>query len=756
IDKLWDDSETFQARMDLITSSALSGALLVMLVLLLFLRPIVAFWVTTGIFTAFAGSILLFPSLGVSWNILSTFAVLLVIGVIVDDAIVVGENIHREVESGRREGVDAAIIGTQLVMKPIIFGVLTTIIAFLPWAFVSGPTRMFTQQITFVVVVSLSISILECLLILPAHLAHMKKQRFDGPSGKLMGFQRRIADSLIWFANNIYKPVLEFAIRFRYATVAFFFSLFAIAIALQSAGIVPFKFMPEIEADLIQVSIQMPDGTPFERVLEVRDQLQAGVVGATEATDKQHPEIEGGLIRDASIVASNTRIQAWISLVPPEDRPDDVRSKDLAEALRKATGDIQDAEEINFDFTFNDEDSGVTFALSHPDLDRLRAAADYVKAHLATYTEAYDITDNLSSAAEEIQITLKPGAETLGITLADVSNQLRQAYFGELAQRLPRDGEDVEVRVRLPEADRRDLDSLSSIRIRTLDGREIPVTQVADFEFAPGINRIVRRNRVRSVSVSAEILGDGGRARIMDAMEADFWTQFTQEFPDVVRGEAGGFEQEQEFFADIQRLVLIAIGAMYILLAIGFGSYSQPVLLMMALPFAYCGAIFGLALTGTPMALFGFFGIAAAAGVVINDNLVLLDYVNKRRDEGAGAVQALVDAGVSRFRPILLTSLTTFVGLAPLLYQKSVQAQFLMPMVVSLAYAVMFALFVSLLMVPALYAIGVEVGRVFRWTWGGKPYRQIGESYSGHASIDEDELIGTSAGEPLARPSPAE
>ncbi|MBK8197325.1 MAG: efflux RND transporter permease subunit [Acidobacteria bacterium] len=756
IDKLWDDSEAFEARMDLITSSALSGALLVMLVLLLFLRPMVAFWVTSGIFTAFAGSIMLFPTLGVSWNILSTFAVLLVIGVIVDDAIVVGENIHREVESGRREGLDASIIGTQLVMKPIIFGVLTTIIAFLPWAFVTGPTRMFTQQITFVVVVSLAVSILECLLILPAHLAHMKKQKFDGPTGALMAFQRRIADSLIWFADHIYRPVLEMAIKFRYATVAFFFSLFAISMTIQSTGIVPFQFMPEIEADLIQVNIQMPDGTPFERVVQVRDQLQAGVQAATEVTDKQHPEIDGGLIRDSSIVAGGTQVQAWISLAPPEERPENVRSKDLAEELRKATGDIQDAEEINFDFTFNQPDSGVTFALSHPDLDRLRTAADYVKAHLSTFAEVYDISDNLSSAAEEIRIKMKPGAETLGITLADVSNQLRQAYFGELAQRLPRDGQDVEVRVRLPEEMRNDLDSLASIRIRTLDGREIPVTQVADFEFAPGINRIVRRNRVRSVSVSAEVLGEGGRARIMGAMESDFWPQFKQEFPDVVRGEAGGFEQEQEFFAEIQRLLLIAIGAMYILLAIGFRSYAQPILLMMALPFAYCGALFGLALTGTPMAMFAFFGIAAASGVVINDNLVLLDYVNKRRDEGAGAVQALVDAGVSRFRPILLTSLTTFVGLAPLLYERSVQAQFLKPMVVSLAYAVTFALFVSLLMVPAMYAIGVEIGRIFRWTWGGKPYRQIGESYSGHATIDDDELIGTSAVDGIGRPSPAE
>jgi len=310
--------------------------------------------------------------------------------------------------------------------------------------------------------------------------------------------------------------------------------------------------------------------------------------------------------------------------------------------------------------------------------------------------------------------------------------------------------------VRFPDAARRDLDSLSRLRIRTPDGREIPITQVAEFEFAPGINRIVRRNRVRSVTVSAEVMGDGGRGRIMTSMEQNFWPNFTREFPDVVRDRAGGFEEEQRFFSEVNRLLLIALGAMYILLAVAFRSYAQPVLLLMALPFAYCGAIFGLWLTGTPMAMFAFFGIAAAAGVVINDNLVLIDYVNRRREEGAGAVQSLVDAGVSRFRPILLTSVTTFVGILPLMAERSVQAQFLKPMIVSLGYAVAFALFISLLMVPALYAVGVEIGRIFRWTWGGKPYRQIGDSYSGHATVDEEELIGTSQGGGRGLPAPAE
>ncbi|MCA8900687.1 MAG: efflux RND transporter permease subunit, partial [Hyphomonas sp.] len=658
MDVLWDNSIEFNDRMNLIMTSALQGAVLVMIVLILFLRPMVALWVTVGIMTAFAGGVMLLPYMNVSWNVLSTFAVLLVIGVIVDDAIVVGENIHKEVESGRRNGIDAAIFGTQMVLKPVIFGVLTTIIAFLPWAFLTGPTRQFTQQITFVVVAALIFSIVECMLILPAHLSHMKKQRFDGATGKLMVLQRRIADSLLWFAQNIYKPVLEFALKHRYATAAFFFSLLFLANGLSSNKIVPFKFMPEIEADLIQVQIDMPDGTPFDRLIQVRDQLQAGIDRSIQQTKDEHPEIEDGLIRDASVIAYGTNVRSWIGLAPPEARPDTIRSKDLAEILRENVGEIQDAEEISFDFTFNQEDSGIRFALSHQDLDHLREAADYLKAQLATYSNVYDIGDNLSSAAEEIRIKLKPGAESLGVTLSDVSRQLRQAYYGEEVQRLPRDGEDVRVMVRLPEEARESLDSINSLRVRTADGREIPVTEVAEFTYAPGINRIQRRDRVRSVYVFAEVKGEGGRGTIMGDLETSFWPEFQRRFPDIKRGEAGGFEEENLFLSEIGRLSLIAIGAMYILLAVAFRSYAQPVLLMMALPFAYCGAMFGLWAWNTPMALFSFFGIAAAAGVVINDNLVLIDYVNRRREEGAGAVQALVDAGVSRFRPILLTSIT--------------------------------------------------------------------------------------------------
>ena len=736
LDVFIDLSKDFQDRMNTITSSAMLGAVLVMIILILFLRPIVAFWVTMGIVTAFAGGTLLLPFFGVSFNLLSLFAVLLVIGVIVDDAIVVGENIHKEVETGRNVGLEAARVGTHAVMKPVIFGVLTTILVFLPWAFLSGPERSFTSQISFVVVAALLFSLIESLLILPAHLSHMKPQNYDGVSGALTRIQRKIADSLIWVANVIYKPVLELALRARYATVLIFVLLFVLATRLQGDGFVPFRFMPEIENDLIQVTIELPAGTPYQRVEQVRDQLSDGLERAAEKLVDQYPEIEGGFLQGISMAAFDERVQAWLTLAPPEARPKTASTKDATLLMREEVGAIPDAEDITFNFTINDDDTRVSFAIGHENLDTLRAAADAVRQQLTTYGSLYDIGDNLSAAADELRIEMTPGAEALDVSLQDVSNQIRQAYFGLEAQRLARDGEDARVMVRLARDDRNNIDSLQNLRIRTSTGTEIPLSEVAELTFAPGINAILRRDRVRSATIFAEVAGDQ-RNQIVADMNANFWPGFEREFPGIIRENAGGFEDQQAFFLEMTILMLMAFGGMYILLAVAFKSYFQPLLLMTAIPFAYAGAVFGHMAFGVPIALFSFFGIAAAGGVVINDNLVLVDYVNRRRAEGAGAVQALIDAGVSRFRPILLTSVTTFVGVLPLIAERSISAQFLRPMVVALGSAVIFALFVSLLLVPALYAVGTEIGRIFK-VFKGTPYRPIGDRYEGEVYDDNE------------------
>ena len=737
---LWDDSVPFEGRMRTIGYAAGLGSLLVLIVLILFLRPAVAFWVTIGIMTAFAGGIMLLPFFGVSFNVLSLFAVLLVIGVVVDDAIIVGENIHREVELGKHEGFDGAIIGTQMVLKPVMFGVLTTIIAFLPWAFVSGATRSFTQEISFVVVAALAFSLLEALFILPAHLRHLKKQEFKGTLGKFGRMQRKVADSLLWVAKNYYKPTLEAAIRFRYATILFFCSLLISGITLVTANYVPFRFMPEIEADLIQVDIQLPEGTPFSRTTQVREQLQNGIDTLQANSSDYFPSIDGSVIVNSSVVASTARVQAWIGITPPEERPKSISSRDITLELRELVGPVPDAEDISFEFTFNENSNGLAIALNSNSLDSLRNAADDLKKHLSTYGTTFDIRDNLNSAAAEVKISLKPGAKSLGITLSQVTQQVRAAFYGIEVQRLPRDGEDVRVMVRLSKNERRSLDTLRQIRIRTNDGREIPINSVAEFEYGPGVSRIIRRDRERSVTVRAE-LNDDTRNQIMKDLGENYWPNFSDRFPDVSQEKAGGARDESEFMQEIQILLLIAIGVMYILLAIAFGSYFQPLLIMTAIPFAYTGAVYGHLIAGIPIAMFSYFGIAAAAGVVINDNLVLIDFVNRRRAQGIGAVQSLVDAGLARFRPVLLTSVTTVVGILPLIAERSVQAQFLKPMVIALGSAVAFALFISLLMVPALYAVGVECGRYVRWMLHlDKKFKHIGETYQGDDLSGNDEV----------------
>ncbi|MGF1464013.1 MAG: efflux RND transporter permease subunit [Maricaulaceae bacterium] len=724
----WDDSVFYAQRMETISKSALLGLAMVLVVLILFLRPTVALWVTIGIATAFAGGLAVLPYIGVSLNMLSLFAFLLVIGIVVDDAIIVGENIHNEVESGRRKGLDASIIGTQLVAKPVVFAVVTTMMAFAPWMLLSGPEVQFTKQIALVIVAALAFSLIESLLILPAHLAHMKPQNLKarGANGAFLRFQRKFADSLVRFARTVYKPIVEACVRLRYVTVAFFVTLFVLAIGVMQNGYVAFNFMPEVENEFVQVNITFPQGTPFERVSQVQRQLERAQVELREEYRERFPGA-GEMVETTNAIASEGQIEAWMGLAPPERRPGRLPTKEVADRLRELLGPIPDAEDIRLTSTLNNQEPGIQFAISASDFGVLREAADALKAQLAEYSDVYDIVDNLTSSADEARIALKPGAESLGLTLADVSRQVRQAFFGEEVQRLPREGEDVRVMVRYPVEARRSLDTLQSFRVRTPDGREIPLAAVADVTFEPGVNRINRRERLRAVQVSAEVFGDG-RGQIMEDLEANFFPEFDRQFPEVTRGAIGEAEGQQEFLQEVTTLQIIMFGMMYALLAIAFRSYWQPILVMTAIPFALVGAVIGHLIFGVPLALFSFFGIGAAAGVVVNDNLVLIDFVNRLRREGLGAFQALVEAGVARFRPILLTSVTTFIGILPMIFEPSTQAQFLKPMVISLGFAVIFALFLTLLFVPALYAVGADVSRFFRGLWTGDKQPPVGSS----------------------------
>jgi len=712
---LWtDQAEDFKGRMKTIGSSALLGLLLVLAFLVMTLRPVVAFWVAVGIATAYAGAFVLLPSVGVSLNMLSTFAFLLVLGIVVDDAIVVGEGIHSEAHR-IGGGPDASVAGAQLVARPVIFGVATTILAFLPWIFLSGSTSEFTRHITWVVILALAFSLIESLWILPAHLSNMKP-RHEKKLHRFGRFQKRISDSIIHFAHNHYRGIGQWAIKRRYLTTSFFIALLIVGFGLFNVGYIKKSFMPEIESDEIHINVVMPEGAPYSRALEVLAQMQAAEEALVEEFDEKY-QGEFQLIENWYTRSRRDSVLAIVKLAPPEVRGD-ISSKDAALRLRELMGDVPDAKEVSVQHTLNNDGPGFELSIRHPDLDILREAVRDLEGQLRTYDALYDVRNNLEGASEEIRLTLKPGAVKMGLTLADVTRQVRQAYYGEEVQRLPREGQDVKVMVHYPLESRRSIESLKNFRVRTADGRQVPLLSVAELEYAPGIKRIQRWNGNRAARISAD-LKENVRDDIMTDLNENFFPAWEERFPGVIRGAVGQAEGQQRFVKEVLGLYTMAIFAMYAMLAIAFRSYWQPLLILVAMPYAFVGAIYGHLTMNMTMAIFSYFGIAAAAGVVVNDNLVLIDYTNRLRAKGMKAKEAVVEAGVARFRPILLTTVTTIVGLSPMMLERSIQAKFLQPVVVSLAFGVFIAFFVTLLMVPALYAIGSDADalrtRVKRW-----------------------------------------
>lgn len=718
---IYSMSEMYFNRMDLVSSNALLGLVLVLVILVLFLRPVVAVWVAAGIGISFVGTFIFLPYVGVSLNMLSLFALLLVIGIVVDDALIVGESIHRQTERGI-EGVDAAIIGTQIVAKPVLFAVLTTMLAFSPFLFLSGGVSEFTKHIAWTVIFALTFSLIESFMILPAHLAHMKKPSTGGFSK----FQARFADSLLWVADRIYRPIIKLALAARWYTVTVFFGIFALSLALLMQGWIQFNFMPDVEQRFIQVDVDMQVGTPFSRTLQVYDQIdRATQVLSKELTEQNNDE---KIIESVQTWAFSGGLFSFITVAGSDKRDQTVAQ--MVDRYRELIGPIPDAQDIEVTYSFNDSGSNLVVSLEASNLDTLTEAVAELRDYMQGAGELYDVRDSFQAAQDELQFTLKPGADRFGLTIGEITRQVRQAYYGEEAQRLPRDGQDVRVMVRYPLEVRESLESLSRMRIRTADGREIALDAVADISFAPAVRRIDRTDRKRSVRVFARIREGVDAGPLNREFYGEVVPQIVAKYDGVDVKRRGAGQEEQEFMSELAVLFGLSLFGMYMLLAIAFGSYFQPILVMMAIVFALMGAIYGHLMLGVNFAMFSIFGIAAAAGVAVNDNLVLVDYVNRLRSEGAGALAALIEAGVVRFRPILLTSVTTFVGLVPILMEDSFDAQFLRPMIVSLSFGVLFALVVTLVFIPALYAVGVDIARFYRGIWTGERQPALGEGAS--------------------------
>ncbi len=704
---VWEDQEAaYSGRINTISSSFFSGLILVLITLMLFLRPIIALWVAGGIAVAFAGGIAFLPLFDVSFNMISSFAFLLVIGVIVDDAIIVGEAIHSKIEDGET-GVTAAINGTKMVIMPVVFAVLTTMIFFAPWMLVGGGTAEFTRAISLVVILALTFSLVESLLILPAHLSHLKPV---SPKNRLIRMQNKIADSVVWFARNVYRPAITAAIKRRYLTAMCFIAAMILSIGLLTNGIVRTSFMPEIESDQIEITVNLPQGTPYARTLEVLEQIQIAEQALVDEVNES-TEGEGALIENWYTRSRDNQVLALVKLVPPETRS--LTAKETAERLRALIGEVPDAETISVAYQNNNSGPPIEYVLNSENLEDLNAAADDLMNQLRSFDGVFNVVNDQQSSTQEIRFELKPGAEALGITTADVARQVRQGFYGEEVQRLPRDGQDVRVFVRYPLKDRESLDHLRSMRIRTSDGQELPLYTVANIEYASGITRILRRERQRAVIVSAEVTSER-IDEIRTALDDDYFDEFDARHPTVTRGNIGRAQGQAEFMEEILILGLIAIGVAYFLIAVAFKSYFEPILILFAaIPFCFTGAMVGHLIMGLSLSLFSYLGIMAAAGVAVNDNLVLIDYINKLRDKGMDGAEALIEAGTKRFRPILLTSITTFVGLMPLMMEQSIQAKYLVPVGVGLSFGVLFALFVTLFFVPALYTIGADIRRFF-------------------------------------------
>ena len=706
----WDDkSEGIKKRIYTLTSNALQGGILVILLLSLFLRPAVAFWVFIGIPVSFLGAFFVMPLLGVTLNMISLFAFIVVLGIVVDDAIVTGENVYTHLQKAE-SGLDAAINGTVEVATPVTFGVLTTVVAFLPLAFIDGHRGAFFAQIPLIVVPVLLFSLIESKFVLPAHLKHIRVGRV-GRGNRLQQFQRRFADGFERAILRFYRPLLDRCLQARGATVAIFCGLLLIIVAAVVLGHTRFVFFPRIASESVRVNLSMPNGTPFEitdkhmeRILDAALKLQAKYID-----ERSGESVISTIFAVTGARGGGTHTGfARFQLASPEKRSLDISSLELAREWRKEIGSIPGAEEVSFRAEIGRGGSPIDVQIRSNDMRELERMAAQTKAQLATYTGVFDINDSFADGKPELQIELKPEAHLLGVSRSDVIRQVRQAFFGIEAQRIQRGRDDVRVMVRFPRSERNSLAYLNDMLIRTGPGQRVPLAQIATLTPSMSPTAINRINGYRTINVIADIEKETVNMTALTEDLQGFLDAMISEHPGTsyrLRGEQE--EQSKSFYS-----LLIGLGTVlftiYCLLAIPFGSYGQPLIVMAVIPFGLIGAALGHWIMGMNLTIMSLMGLLALTGVLVNDSLVLVDYINKVRKRGVSVMEAVLTAGPARFRPVMLTSLTTFFGLMPLLFEKETQAQFLIPMAISLGFGIIFATFITLLLVPVIYSMCVR------------------------------------------------
>ncbi|MEP7704659.1 efflux RND transporter permease subunit [Paraglaciecola sp. 25GB23A] len=708
-----DRSEPIKARLQTLTTSAWQGALLVIALLALFLRPSVAFWVCLGIPMSFMGAFLFMPFFSVSINLMSLFAFILVLGIVVDDAIVTGENVYSHLQRGE-DPLNAAIKGTQEVAVPVTFGILTTAAAFLPLAFQTGPASWYSA-IPYVVIPVLLFSLIESKFVLPAHLKHVKA-RVSDDSSRLSKIQQKIALSLEVFVERIYQPLLAQAMRWRYAFWVGMFACLALVIGSIASGQTKFVFFPRVQSEVATATLVMPAGTAFEST----DRIVSAMTEHAKALREKYtdPETNESVIRNIYSISggrNSTTGRVTIDTVPPEKRTLQVTTSEIVNEWRQRVGQVAGAEQLNYRAEIGGWGGApINIELKGHDTESLANLGEGLKEQLANYAAVSDIEDSLSDGKEELQLELKPEARLLGLDLNQVARQVRQAVFGFEVQRVQRGREEVRVMVRYPLEARQSIETLEQMMIRVGPNQEVPLWQVADVYPGLSPDTILRVDRQRTLSVSADFDKQAGDLSLVQEEIRQWLQQKIVGYPGI-NFEMAGEARDQKESSD----ALLAGGVglailIYILLAIPFKSYSQPIIVMSVIPFGLVGAVIGHWIMGMDLTLLSFMGMLALSGVVVNDSLVLVDYTNQKCRAGMALKQAVFESGGRRFRPVLLTSLTTFAGLVPLLFEKSTQAQFLIPMAISLGFGILFATLITLFIVPVNYLILEDIKRYFR------------------------------------------
>lgn len=713
---VWNDkSLIIKKRIDTLTSNAIQGGFLVILLLSLFLRPSVAFWVFLGIPVSFCGAWLAMPLMGVSLNMLSLFAFIVVLGIVVDDAIVTGENVYSHLRHSE-SGLTAAINGTKEVAVPVTFGVLTTVVAFAPLLFIEGRRGALFAQIPLIVIPVLLFSLIESKLVLPAHLKHVKVSK-DEKLNKVMQWQRNFANGFEGAILKYYQPLLARCLSNKRATIVFFAGLLAIIYTSFIQGHTQYNFFPRIPSETVRVYINMPTGTRFEVTDGHMDKVMAS---AQALQDKYIDEesgqsiIEGILARTGGFGGQSHVGYARFEVVSPEKRSIKISSPELAKEWRKMIGDIPGAESITFRAEIGRSGDPIDVELRSDSLETLEQVSEEIKSYLGTFSGVFDINDSFSTGKEELLIDLKPEAHLLGLTRADVIRQVRQGFFGLQAQRIQRGKNDVRVMVRFPKSERDSIAHLNDMLISTSAGQQVPLAQIAHISTSLSQTEIRRIDGYRVANVTADIEKGNVNMTALGEDMSQFMEQIVVKYPGLSY-KLGGEQEEQ---AESQSSMLIGLAVIlfiiYCLLAIPFRSYSQPLVVMLVIPFGVIGAVVGHLIMGMNLTIFSLMGMLALVGVLVNDSLVLVDYINKKKAEGMQLQQALLTAGASRFRPVMLTSLTTFFGLLPLLLNQETQAQFLIPMAISLGFGIIFATFITLLLVPVIYMVFEQIKAVFR------------------------------------------